>query len=432
MSLLGAMDTAVTGLAAQSAAFSNIGDDVANSQTIGFKGTDTRFEDYLTSSTATQNMSGAVVATPDYQNSLQGTITQSTDPLAMAISGQGFFPVSQDIGTTTQGQPVFSAQQQYTRAGDFQVNNQGYVVNGAGQYLNAWSVDASGNVNRTQLAPVQVNQSSDSPVATSTVSLAANLPATPSSTSPLTTQVPVYDSLGNQQQLTLSWTQSSTPGTWNVAISSPNASPQTMGTAQVSFGTGGAGAPAGLVNSITDPSGNTISYAAGQPAAFNIKANFGSGPQTVSLNLGTFGQSNGLTQFAGTDISVASINQNGSPSGSFTGLTANSNGDLVANYSNGQTRTIARVPVVTFADPNALQRQDNQAYTVTTNSGDALAQDAGANGAGALATGSVESSNVDIATEFSKLIVAQQAYSANAKLVTTSDQMLQLTINMKQ
>lgn len=431
MSLLGAMDTAVTGLNAQSAAFSNIGDNVANSQTIGFKGTDTRFEDYLTSSSATQNMSGAVVATPEYQNSLQGTITQSTDPLAMAITGQGFFPVNQSTGTAN-GQPVFSAEQQYTRAGDFQINDQGYVVNGAGQYLNAWSVDASGNVNRAQLAPVHVNQSSNSPVPTSTVSLAANLPATPSSTSPLTTQIPVYDALGNQQQLSLSWTQSATPGTWNVAISSPTASPSAIGTAQVSFGTGGAGAPAGLVNSITDPSGSTIGYAAGQPAAFNIAANFGSGTQTISLNLGTFGQSNGLTQFAGTDISVRSVNQDGSTSGSFTGLTAKASGDLVANYSNGQTRTIARVPVVTFADPGALQRQNSQAFTPTMNSGNPLAQDAGANGAGTLATASIESSNVDIAKEFSKLIVAQQAYSANAKLVTTSDQLMQLTINMKQ
>jgi flagellar hook protein FlgE len=431
MSLLGALDTAVTGLTAQSDAFANIGDNVANSQTIGFKGTDTRFDDYLTSSTATQNMSGAVVATPEYQNTLQGTITQSSSPLAMAISNQGFFPVSQSTGTA-QGQPVFSPQTQYTRAGDFQVNAQGYIVNGAGQYLNTWSVDSSGNVDRSQLAPIQVNQKTISPVPTSQVTLSANLPATPSGTGPLTTQVPVYDALGNQQQLTLNWTQTSTPGTWSVAITSPNASPATIGTAQVAFGTGGAGAPAGLVNSITDPSGTTIPYVAGQPAAFNLSANFGSGAQAISLNLGTFGQSDGLTQFAGTALSVRSINQDGASEGSLSGLTANSSGDIIANYSNGQTKTIARVPVVTFADPNALQRQDSQAFTPTADSGLALAQDAGSGSAGTITPSSVESSNVDIAQQFSKLIVAQQAYSANAKLVTSSDQMMQLTINMKQ
>lgn len=431
MSLLGALDTAVTGLSAQSDAFANIGDNVANSQTIGFKGTDTRFDDYLTSSTATENMSGAVVATPEYQNSLQGTITQSSSPLAMAISNQGFFPVSESIGTV-KGQPVFSPQPQYTRAGDFQVNSQGYIVNGAGQYLNTWAVDASGNVDRSQLAPLQMNQKTVNPVPTSQVTVSANLPATPSSTAPLTMQVPAYDALGNQQELTLNWTQTSTPGTWSVAISSPNASPSSIGTAQVSFGTGGAGAPPGLINSITDPSGTTIPYAAGTPSAFNISANFGSGPQTVSLNLGTFGQSDGLTQFAGTALSVRSINQDGAAEGSLSGLTANSSGDIIANYSNGQTKTIARVPVVTFADPNALQRQNDQAFTATDTSGLALAQDAGTGSAGTISPSSTESSNVDIAQQFSKLIIAQQAYSANAKMVTTSDQMLQLTINMKQ
>jgi flagellar hook protein FlgE len=211
MSLFGALDTAVSGLGAQSAAFSNIGDNVANSQTIGFKGTDTRFSDYLTSSTAADNESGSVVATPSYQNDVQGTITQSSNPLAMAISGQGFFAVSQNLGTGSNGLPVFSSQTEYTRAGDFQLDKNGYIVNGAGQYLNAWSVNAAGNVNQTQLAPIQVPEASLTPTATSQLTLSANLPATPSTTptaaSPLTSQVSVYDATGTQQQLTLNWSQ---------------------------------------------------------------------------------------------------------------------------------------------------------------------------------------------------------------------------------
>jgi flagellar hook protein FlgE len=102
------------------------------------------------------------------------------------------------------------------------------------------------------------------------------------------------------------------------------------------------------------------------------------------------------------------------------------------NYDNGQSRVIAQVPLITFNDPNQLQRQDGQSFTATTESGTPLAEAAGTNGAGNLVTESIESSNVDIATEFTKLIVAQQAYSANTKMVTTADQMLQQTINMKQ
>ena len=119
------------------------------------------------------------------------------------------------------------------------------------------------------------------------------------------------------------------------------------------------------------------------------------------------------------------------PPGSFSSISTNSSGDISVNYDNGQSRPIARVPIVTFASPDALQRQDGQSFTATIASGAALTQDAGTNGAGNLVTGSVEQSNVDIAQEFSKLIVAQRAYSANTKLVTTADELLQQTIDMK-
>jgi flagellar hook protein FlgE len=159
---------------------------------------------------------------------------------------------------------------------------------------------------------------------------------------------------------------------------------------------------------------------------------FGSGPQIINLNLGTYGGSTGLTQYAGTTYNLEGINQDGVPPGSYAGVTTQANGDVVINYNNGQTKTIAQVPLVTFNAPDALQRQNGQSFTSTVNSGDPLAESVNTNGAGSLVTSSVESSNVDIATEFSQLIVAQQAYSANTKVVTTANDMLEATINMKQ
>ncbi len=148
--------------------------------------------------------------------------------------------------------------------------------------------------------------------------------------------------------------------------------------------------------------------------------------------MGDFGEANGVTQFAGTDYTLRSLSQDGVAPGAFTGISITTAGDVVANYNNGQTQTVAQVPIVTFAAPDALQRQNGQAFTATSNSGTAITQAEGTNGAGSLITGSVESSNVDIATQFSDLIVAQQAYGANAKVVTTADQLLQTTINMMQ
>ncbi|MDQ2765283.1 MAG: flagellar hook basal-body protein, partial [Pseudomonadota bacterium] len=131
MSLFGAINTAVSGLTAQSKAFGNISEDVSNSQTVGFKRVDTNFVDYLTTSTATNNEPDAVVAQPDYVNNIQGSITQTDNPLGMAIAGQGFFAVSQPTGSVN-GVPTYNPQQFYTRAGDFSMNASGYLVNGAG------------------------------------------------------------------------------------------------------------------------------------------------------------------------------------------------------------------------------------------------------------------------------------------------------------
>lgn len=434
MSLFGAMNTAISGLTSQSAAFSNISDNVANSQTVGFKRVDTAFIDYLTTSNATTNLSGAAVARPEYMNNIQGTVAQTDNPLGLAIAGQGFFPVSHPAGSTS-GTTSFSPTSYFTRAGDFQLNKSGYMVNSAGEYLNGWSVNSStGVVNRNAVAPIQVNQTVFNPVATSKVSLSANLPATPTAGSVVSSQVDVYDGLGTAHTVTLNWTQTAT-NDWTVSVNVPDdTTAAARGTADVKFGsTSGNAVADGTVGSLGTATGSmtAASYAASGSADLTFTANFGQGAQTIALNLGNFGSSAGLTQYAGTSYSLRGLSQDGVPPGSFSSISTSTSGNLSVNYDNGQSRVIARVPVVTFASPNALQRQDGQSFSASNESGNPLTQDAGTNGAGNLVTGAIEQSNVDIAQEFSKLIVAQRAYSANTKLVTTADQLLQETIDMK-
>lgn len=430
MSLFSALDTSVSGLSAQSAAFGNISDNVANSQTVGYKGVDTSFIDYLSSSTSQANQPGAVAARPNYTNTVQGTPTQSTNPLALAITGQGFFAVSEPNGMVSgSNAPNFSTQTYYTRAGDVQLDKNGYLVNSAGQYLQGWAVNPkTGVADQSNLSPIQITQAQFNPVPTANVGLSANLP-TPPGTTPVSSEVDVYDSLGNQHAVTLTWTPTAT-NTWSVALSSPDVSGNAIGSADVNFGTNAAAAGTmgsfGATSNLTPSSGG-----AGTPATLAFTTNFGNGPQSITLNLGDFGQANGVTQFSASAYSLRNITQDGTPPGSFTGLTMTSSGGVVANYNNGQSQTVAQVPIITFANPDALQRQNGQAFTATSQSGTPIAQAQGTNGAGNIVTGSVESSNVDIATEFSKLIVAQEAYGANAKLITSADTMLQVTINMK-
>ena len=587
MSLFGAMNTAVSGLTAQSAAFANISDNVANSQTTGYKGVDTNFVDYLTSSDAQENVPGSVIATPGYENNVQGTISQSSDPLALAISGQGFFAVSEQSGTVN-NQPTFNAQQFYTRAGDFQLDDNGYLVNSAGEFLNGWAV-SNGVADQNSLAPIQVSQTVFNPIATDNIDLSANLPATPAAgtgvpaiynqagaavvdgnisanmaaalggpyngttgasayaaalldegaandantafqantnltagdiitamaadtganaytiavaaanapgataasvvtavlnasassssiacvacgvpvpaptaltpptattpgdytlSEPISSQINVYDGLGTAHTVTLNWVQNSA-NNWTVQVNVPDdqtvADPSAVppliagadrGSADVTFGTGAAaGTVANVLTDANDPGNITTNpnvSGTSTAATLSFTCDFGSGNQTITLNLGNYGKATGLTQYAGTTYDLRGLSQNGVPPGAFSSVTTSTNGDVSVNYDNGQSRVVAQVPVITFNAPDQLQRQDAQAFTVSQNSGAPLAEEASTNGAGALVTQSVEGSNVDIATEFTKLIVAQQAYSANAKMVTTAQEMLTTTVDMKQ
>jgi flagellar hook protein FlgE len=417
MSLFSALGTSVSGLSAQSAAFGNISDNVANSQTVGYKGVDTSFIDYLSTSTSQQNEPGAVAARPDYTNTVQGNVSQSNDPLALAIAGQGFFAVSEPNGVVSgTNAPTFSPQTYYTRAGDFQLDKNGYLANSAGEYLQGWTVDPTTNAaDQSSLSPIQISQTQFKPVPTANVALSANLPS--SGGTAVSSQVDVYDTLGNQHPVTLKWTPNRT-SSWLLEISSPDASPSALASATVQFNANG------TIGSFTPP-------VAGSAATLAFQANFGSESQPINLNLGNFGQADGVTQFSASTYSLRNITQDGIPPGGFTGITMTATGNVVANYNNGQSQIVAQVPIITFANPDALQRQNGQAFTATSQSGTPIAQSQGTNGAGTLVTGSVESSNVDIASEFSKLIVAQEAYGANAKLITSADTMLQVTINMK-
>jgi flagellar hook protein FlgE len=752
MSILGAMFTAVSGLNAQSRSLGNISDNIANSQTVGYKKVDTRFSDIITISNKSLNLPGGVVASPYYANALQGNINQTQSSTNLAVSGQGFFVVSRptsQTGTTT----TFSALPYYTRAGDFEVNRDGYVVNGGGYYLNGWAVDQDTGVPDTgSLAPIQITQLTTPPNPTSQIEVVGNLPAT-SVVNPdpalAPTNVKIYDALGNPHTVSLSWvkradniwnlditaadstldpvagtisgtndqtavaanTTANVPGVAQVdtltvpsnglppgrtltytvgsntatvtapvggytgpqlatalaaainnnagmaavvtagnvagstltitadvagtpftgtiagngsgqldtvtipaaltgadnisvsvagggpfnvagpatvaaartslinqinaaalgvtAVADPNNASRiliqsdtaggtfaaaadgggtvtatvstevptagvntvanvvpvaqvdtvtlggtvgpgeigdtwtlTIGTTTVSYVNDGTeasladvatgfaarinatsglpvtasvsgsqvvltakvpGTPfaetvtasngnvpgfidihfgttpttAGTITSITNqynPSGDATvpaSQNANDPAVITFTVDYGSGPQVVELDLGKFQSTDGLTQFSGTQVDIQRLSQDGLPQGLFTGINISDNGDVELNYDNGKSQVFYRVPLAQFYDPTALKRENGQAFTETFDSGTARITNPGASGAGTVRSNAVEGSNVDIAEEFSKMIVTQRAYAANARVITTADDMLQEVINIK-
>ena len=269
MSLIGSLNAAVGGMDAQAAALANISDNVANSQTVGFKETDTAFEDYVTTSTATFHSPGAVIALPEYTNTVQGTVTQVSDPTAIAISGNGFLPVQLPTSSTT-----FSPQQYYTRAGDFTTNVNGYLVNSSGYVLDGWpATNATGTTfNTTTLAPIQISQAPSPPVPTTAITLAANLPSTPATgTTPYTSSMQINDASGATQTVDMTWTQVTAPGRsapampsarpirfWPTSgISLCRAGSSYTGPMRITFGT--TPATAGMITGIaTDPQATTV------------------------------------------------------------------------------------------------------------------------------------------------------------------------------
>lgn len=443
MSLSGAMNTAVTGLNVQSTALGNISDNVANVQTTGYKRIDTAFASLITQATPSDHQPGGVRSRPLYMNNVQGTIQSSGTITNLALAGEGMFAVSQKTGvSTTSGTPTFATDPLYTRAGDFSLDNQGYLVNGSGYYLNGWVVDpATGIVAKNSTSPIQVTQLKDSPQETSTITLAANLPTQPDTNLDVNTGTPavdmpaqavtIYDAQGTPHVVEMNWTWSSaTPDTWTLNLTSSDStitSPLVLNTTTspvpVRFFTANntvTGAQAGSIAAI-DGAAGTI----GADASISFDVDYSNGnTQTITLGFGRFGVAQQLTNFTGTDIDLNSAQQDGLPPGSFRNLAISDDGMVTLNYDNGNKKTVFQIPVAQFQNYDGLQSEAGNAYSATSESGSPSLLSAGANGTGAIQSSSIEGSNVDVSAELVKMIQAQSAYAANARIISTANEMM--------
>lgn len=445
MSLFSALTVAVNGLTAQSAAIGNISDNLSNTSTVGYKRVDTAFEALVTNSNLSVNDPGGVRATPRYQNNIQGNLVQSQSSTALAITGSGFFSVRQGV-TGSNGLTTFSDSAYYTRRGDFTLDKDGYLVNGAGYYLTGYTVDSAGLVDKSNSDPIQVSALLDNPVATSQASYTANLPSGKStgySSAPSTIQV--FDNLGNAREMSFTWskTGASTTNTWslsvvvsegggsassNFSITIPfnfDSSGSTAGTLSAYGASTGAGIVAGSGYTVTAPgTGST-------DATVSFSLNFaGAGSQTIAVDFGEYQTATGVTQFADTTVSVTSFEQNGIPRGSFQSLEVDKSGFVVLNYDNGRSKTFYQIPIAQFYAADSLQRAAGGAFEKTAASGSPRLSEPGTIGAGKIVGNALEGSNVDIADEFTKMIQSQRVYSANARTISTTNAMLEEVINV--
>lgn len=447
MSVFAALNVAVNGLDAQSRAFANVSDNLANTETVGYKRVDTSFQSLVTSSNANINNPGGVSATPTYQNSIQGNLAQVDSSTSLALQGNGFFAVRRGVVDAT-GSTNFSAETFYTRRGDYALSKDGYLVNGAGYYLTGYQVDPTGNVNTADVAPIKISALLDNPVATSNLTYAANLPAGAASTysSSLST-INLFDQVGSKHEMTFKWATNgaANSGKWELTMVVEDGNgatgdltlsvPVNFDTSGATAGTLSAYAASGSTAGIVAGTGYTVvNPATTTPpgkATITFAANFpGAGTQTITLDLGTYGATGGVTQFSDTDLQVTTLQQNGIPRGSFQSLGIDKNGFVSLNYDNGSSKIFYQIPVVQFYSPNNLQRAEGNAFSQTIDSGTPRYSSSGKLGAGNITGNALESSNVDIASEFAKMIKYQRTYSANARVISTGSSMLEEIINV--
>jgi flagellar hook protein FlgE len=449
MGIFDALTTAVSGLQAQAFALQNISGNIANSQTIGYKETDTAFDALVSQAALGEQTSGGVFATSVASNGVQGTIQNETVTTDMAINGSGYFVVTQPTGNSGTN-PQFSGVNDYTRRGDFQEDSNGYMVNGAGYYLMGIPVDpATGAPTASSPQVLQFNSNFLPAQATTSINYAANLPSAPPTgvlnpatfsvgfnpldaasggtgtvvgqdTTTFTNQsldggsITTYDSLGNPVNVQLRWAETASSGgnnTWQLFYQTSNATSgttvawQNVGTTFTFNSSGQLTAPAASSLTLTGlaVNGDTVG---------NVTLNYGSN----------------LTQFASStgSVQVTSLTQNGFGAGALQSLSV-AKGQVVGSFSNGQTVALADVTVATFNGQDSLQPLNGEAFAATPESGNP-----NFSGTGSVVGSSLEASNVDIATQFSQLIVAQQAYSANARVMTTANQMIQSLLQVIQ
>jgi len=399
----------LTGLESSSTALNTIANNLSNMNTTAFKSQDVNFSDLFyqeIGSTGSGNPlqvgAGTQIGatTTDFT---EGSINSTGNANDVAINGNGFF-VLENGGSTL-----------YTRDGSFTLSNTGSLTNEAGFQVMGYPA-TNGVVNtNAPLAPIQIPVGqAQQPVGTANFSMTANLDASASVGTSVPAQITLYDSLGVSHVATVDFTNTGA-NTWSYNISLP-AGDATGGT--------------NLTGNLTfDSNGNLISPAANVSGiSFTGLAD---GASNMNLNWNLYGSNNQptLTQFA--DASNASAtSQDGYASGEYTGYTIDSNGLVSAQFSNGETSAVGQLALASVTNLQGLQILGGNNYETTLASGPASVATAGSGALGTIQDEALEQSNVDISTQFSDLIVAQQAYEASSKAVTTFDTVSQDTINM--
>jgi flagellar hook protein FlgE len=400
---------ALSGLNAAQSDLNVTANNVANTATTGFKGSRAEFADLFAVSLqgVSANSSGNGVRVSNVaQQFAQGNVEFTDSNLDLALSGQGFFILS-DNGALS-----------YSRAGAFQVDRNGYVVNAAQQRLQVYPSLGAGGFNTGGLTDLRLQTTDAAPQATSEVEYVLNLPANavPPAVAPFdpndpntfnqATSLTLFDSLGAAHTGTLYFSKTVNPNEWQQRLYIDGTAVGTPQTLQYSN--------TGL---LTAPAGGLVAFPAYTPVT-------GAANMTITTDLSR------STQF-GANFAVNSVTQDGFTTGRLIGIDIDETGIVQARFTNGRSQPLGQIAVANFSNAQGLQQLGNTQWAETFASGQALRGQAGNSGFGLVQSGALEASNVDITEELVKMITAQRNFQANAQMISTADAVTQTIINIR-
>jgi len=398
----------LSGLNAAARNLDVIGNNVANSSTVGAKTSRAEFADVYAnalSGSGTGAVGIGVAVSSIAQQFTQGDISTTQNPMDMAINGRGFFRTS------------LNGSVQYTRNGQFRMDKDGFIVNAQGANLTGYAADSAGKIQGGAPNPLQISQADISPKATATTAAQFNLDAgatvptatfssTDASSYNNSNSMSVYDSLGRQHQVTLYYAKTSA-NNWAVYGSADGTELPTKPLTNLAF----------------DATGSLTTPAAPFSVTIPVGADAGTS-LTFTADVGT------ATQF-GAPFSTTNITQDGYGSGRLSGFSADTSGVIVGRYTNGQTKALAQVVLANFVNPQGLTPLGNNAWSEGAGSGQPTLGVPGTGTLGPLQSQALENSNVDLTGELVNMITAQRVYQANAQTIKTHDQLLQTIVNLR-
>ncbi len=420
--------TAVSGMNANGTALSVIGDNVANMNTIAFKASRVAFGDILSQSLGTSQIGRGVAVADITPTFTQGSFENTANVLDLAVDGEGLFLMRDESGVA------------YTRAGQFTLDKEGYIVNTNGMRLQGFLFSTSGSTEG--LGDINLSTLNSSPNKTLDVSISANLDSRanlltaafdvtdPGNTSNFSSTLTVYDSLGVSHVMNIYFrkdTEAATGNTWEwFAVVNEDDSEsgitevQAQGT--LDFTSDGA---LDVESAITYPVGTGFQFSGGATADQAMEFDFGTSITTDS------GEGlDGTTQFGSTSATIFQ-SQDGYASGSLRNITITQDGYITGIFTNGQTRAVGQVALAKFLAPTEVKKMGKNLYSESSESGQPIISIPGISGTGVVLSNTLELSNVDLAEEFVKMIISQRGFQANSKMVSTSDELMQELINLK-